>query len=130
MLVFGDVFTHEDMNSVKEYVFLAEINSLTYAARILDSKQTTLLRQSSERSAIRRPSEDAVRLYCFVVLTTPGYENRAAHVGMSDRQTEFPWMDKVCALVAADIELLKKEIIESDGVPIVLKKYVKAAFNG
>ena len=128
-LVFGDVFAHEDMVSVKEYVFLTEINNLTYAARILDGNETRRLCDLSETSAIKRPGKDMSKLYCFVVLTTPVYKDRAAHIGSSDVHPQFSWMDKVGTLEPDDVELLKKEIRTSDGAPIQLKKYVETAFG-
>lgn len=122
LLTFGDIFRFQE----REYVYLAEIDSVTYAAKILDRGTSKTLMARSEVKAKQGNDVKNAKLFCFVMLTTPEFCDRAAHIGSSDQNEPFDeWIDKIGLLNEPDLENLKKEIIESNGVPILLQELAK-----
>lgn len=122
LLAFGDVFRFQET----EYVYLAEINSVTYAAKILDQGLSRQLIARSEQKAKSGNQPKDAKLFCFVMLTTPEFCNRAAHIGSSDQNEPFDqWIDKIGTLNEDDLNNLRKEIIESNGVPLALQELAK-----
>ena len=119
LLAFGDVFRFQET----EYVYLAEINSVSYAAKILDQSLSRKLVAMSESKARQGIEIKNAKTYCFVMLTTPEFSERAAHIGSSDQNEPFDeWIDKIGFLNESDLASLKKEIIESNGVPLALQE--------
>lgn len=121
LLTFGDVFRYLE----KEYVYLTQINQMTYAAEIYNKELTgDLVRERNH--ATKRGTEADKPLYCFVVLTTPPFNDRAAGVGFADKNSlTIDYPDKICSLSREDLDSLKKEIRDSRGVPSALREYVK-----
>lgn len=122
LLAFGDVFRFQET----EYVYLAEINAVSYAAKILDQRLSRDLATRAELKAKQGIGIKDAKLYCFVMLTTPEFSERAAHIGSSDQNEPFDeWIDKIGFLNESDLMNLKKEIIESNGVPLALQELAK-----
>ncbi|MBI5654982.1 hypothetical protein HZC53_05025 [Candidatus Uhrbacteria bacterium] len=121
-LAFGDVFRFQET----EFVYLAEIDSVTYAAKILNKDLSRQLAANSEQKAKSGNQPKNAKLFCFVMLTTPEFSNRAAHVGFSDQNEPFDqWIDKIGILNEEDLNNLRKEIVESNGVPLALQELLK-----
>lgn len=122
LLAFGDIFRFQET----EYVYLVDINSITYAAKILDQRVSkTLMERSEIKAKLGGEIKDA-KLFCFVMLTTPEFCNRAAHIGFSDQNEPFDeFIDKIGFLNESDLLNLKKEIIASNGVPLALQELAK-----
>jgi len=122
LLAFGGVFRFQET----EYVYLVEINSITYAAKILDQGTSKTLVARSELKAKRGGDIKDAKLFCFVMLTTTEFSDRAAHIGFSDQNEPFDELiDKIGFLNESDLANLKKEIIESNGVPLALQELAK-----
>ena len=122
LLAFGDVFRFQET----EYVYLAEIDSVSYAAKILDQSLSRKLVILSELKAKKGIEIKKAKMYCFVILTTPEFSERAAHIGSSDQNEPFDeWIEKIGFLNEEDLGNLKKEIIESNGVPLLLQELAK-----
>jgi len=122
LLAFGDVFRFQET----EYVYLVEINSVTYAAKILDHGTSKTLMARSELKAKQGGEVKDAKLFCFVMLTTPEFSDRAAHIGFSDQNEPLDELiDKIGFLNQSDLMHLKKEIVESNGVPLALQELAK-----
>lgn len=121
ILSFGDVFRYQE----EEYVYLIEVNDSVFAAKILDGAISALLRRRSEAVA-KLPGKSSENLFSFVMLTTDGFKDRAAHLGASGANDGFCGLyQNISSLCSTDLENIKKEILESNGVPLVLKDFVK-----
>lgn len=119
LLTFGDVFRFNE----NDYVYFFGTAEITYAAKILNEELTADLNSSGEWAAKRGKAEDNP-MYCFVILSTARFKNRAAHIGASGRNNPST-PEKIGRLNKKDIDAIKEEIIESRGVPISLKEFVK-----
>jgi hypothetical protein len=123
LLIFGTIFTFLD----KQYVFLAMEGGTVYAARILDRRETALM-VSARNSSVKNRGESSTRalpVFCFVELSTEGYESQAAHLNQTDAQKElgrflFGVNDK---LNKQDMVELHREIMEGP-VPLILKRRI------
>ena len=120
---FGDVFQYND----NEYIFLAETEDVTYAAKILDRELSRYV--IGERDgAIRRNSYVIDNLvYSFVILKTPELKERVALFLGADRNipqgVAFTPLD--IFLLPEDIKQIWKEITQTKCVSERLKKEVK-----
>jgi hypothetical protein len=122
LITFGDVFRFED----KEYVYLALINGVTYAALICEEEDSRMLVRMRDVRAKQGKEATHAKLYCFVVLTTPPFDGRAAMLGHSNEQeVELSGGTHMTAVSDADLEAIKREILESRGVPRDLLEYVR-----
>lgn len=120
MLFFGDIFRYEE----NEFVYLCGADDIIYAARILDEDLSKRILFESEKAASRGKQVDSMPVYCFVILKTQDFKNRAAYFGSPD----FSGIcsdRKICSLVEDDIASIKKEILASRGVPEKLKELVR-----
>lgn len=108
---FGDVFRYKE----KEYVFLAKTDKVIYAAEILSSDLTTQLLRQHEVQTKKNydhgiPTKTKL-LYCFVVLDTPEYDNRACFHGIPAHDPFSLFIDKLpVSLNKKDLENLKEDI--------------------
>lgn len=121
-LLFGDVFRYNN----KEYIFLAETEEIWYAAEVLNAKLTKQLDDLYQKQIrANRPINDKV-LYCYVILKTEEFKNRAAHYGHPGKDNFSPAIDKLpISLCSEDKKQIKNEIESSDAVPLGLKELVK-----
>lgn len=125
LLEFGDVFTYSDG---KQYVYLAMIDQVLYAALIvnpINAKPLISLRDHT----VKNKGEAAARqqpLFCFVELKTSGYENHIATLARTDDDKQ-PGLcmhgddDRLCY---EDLNEIRDEIILGN-VPKVLKEHIK-----
>ena len=120
---FGDVFRYQD----KEYIYLQGTDKVTYAAWILPKQETSELEKlsnkiSSDPIKKQRLKEDP--FYCYVVLQTKEFKERAAHCGKS--ANEPMKLDSLIdiKLDKKDLLSIKKEIMEGP-VNSELKDLVK-----
>jgi hypothetical protein len=120
MLVFGDIFSYGD----NLYVYLDMDEDTVYAARILTKHDSQRVVRGRDDS-LKKRGEKATRpfaIYCFVQLTTDGYEDQVAHLNQTQTQKEPNRFlhtdgDRICK---ADMLELRKEIMEGP-VPGALK---------
>lgn len=120
---FGDVFQYGD----NEYIFLADTEDVTYAARILNKELTKQLIKGTE-AAVRRNSRviDSL-IYSFVELQTQELKERAAHFLMTgkDKFDGSIYTPLNIVLCEEDLKAIKEEITSKKCVSIKLKELVK-----
>lgn len=128
MLNFGDIFRYEIGGQEDEYVYFIEINGIRYAAKILDQANSRELDRASERQAKIDRDGRYDTLYCFVMLTTPEYKDRAALVGFCDNNDGFDdgWHEPIGKVSDEDVKFLLQKIKESKGVPKALQDYANS----
>lgn len=125
-LAFGDVFRFRET----EYVYLAGVDQITYAAKILEPqlsrKVITIYERVSSRGGAATRLEDSP-VYCFVVLRTPDYVNRVANYAQqgTNEITDAVGFEKLTQLIPEDIEELRKAVIGSKGVSQELRDLVR-----
>jgi len=127
MLKFGSVFRHRE----SLYVYLGSDDEIIYAARMLDAKHTNeLIRLSEMRARTPEHSIHQGSMYCFVILTTAEFNERAAWLHKTDEHgATTSGIDPHSELCAEDIEELKTQILEDGIIPEKLKKIVKISFG-
>ncbi len=116
---FGDIFRFNE----NDYVYFFGTAEVTFAAKILDDKLTAYLSSQEEWAAKCGKAENNIT-YCFVILSTEGFKNKAAHFGKPEMNNPST-PESIGQLNKKDTDAIKKEIIESRGVPIALKEFVK-----
>lgn len=121
-LEFGDIFWYEN----KEYVYLANIDSILYGALIISPPLARQLINKREDSVRRIGVADtsAQPIYCFVELRTLGYEDRVASLARTDESKDEGLClhgpdDKLCR----DDMVELKEAITNGNLPKVLKEH-------
>lgn len=126
IIQFGDVFKYRE----KEYVFLAKTDEVLYAAQILSKEYTDKLNSLYERKCKHPRHAERIKnhvLYCFVILSTDNFRDRAAHLGLSERPEvdDDILLDIYCRLDQQDLKEIKSEIMREDStVPIKLKELI------
>ena len=119
MIKFGDVFQYED----HDYVFLAKIDGLVYAAEILNDSSTKRIIAFEGKQGERKRSGEI--LYCYVILQTEAFKNRMAHLnGARDGNADLQFDLVISPLVKEDLICMKKEVLEGP-LPLVLKAAIK-----
>lgn len=120
ILFFGSIFRYNE----HEYVYLGSSGEITYAAKIIDKRTTDILldRQEKLSSRARNSSVEDMPVFAFVVLKTPGFENRAAHFGETNVSEDI--FNPMGCLIDEDIQSLRKEILESRCVSQELKDII------
>jgi len=122
-LNFGDVFLYKE----KEYIFLVATEEAIFAAKILDHVQSRYLDNkfnSAATKGVQRASlAEASPMYCYVLLQTQEYKERAAHYGNSGKDDLSGVFTRCNALCDEDVALLKREIADS-GAPAKLRNAV------
>lgn len=125
MVKFGDVFRHNE----KEYVYLAQVDDVIYAAEILNHEFTQKVKTMYERK-VQSNSIEKVKnnvLYCFVILDTEAFKGRMAHFARTDGNSFDLTFDIAGTLNEKDLSAIKTEILaENTAVPIRLKEIVKS----
>ncbi len=120
---FGDIFEYNS----EEYIFLAETEDVTFAARILNkelSRDFIDRRETVERKNSYRIDN---LVYSFVVLKTPQLQGRVAHLYGSDRNVAKGvfYTSLNISLLKEDLKQLQEEITQKKCVSERLKKEVK-----
>lgn len=122
---FGDIFLYNEEN----FVFLVREDDIIFAALILDKEQTQRLDRWRDREFKKSNSRaDGQTEFCYVVLTTEAFKERAAHYGNPDKDVDIS-LDIYDKLDSEDVEKLKNEIIQDNAVMPALKMAVKKYFG-
>lgn len=122
-LMFGDVFIFND----NDYIFLAQTEEITYAARILSIEETKKIDSLANLKASQYSKKDTINtniLYCYVILKTREFQDRMAHFNNS--QKSFPTFIKSTSILSMnDKKQIKQEIITKKAIIIELKELVQ-----
>ena len=122
LVKFGDVFRFHE----QEFVFLAQTDELTYAAKILDQKFTSQVVSLYERRDARNVQNLNNVLYSFVILNTLGFKGRMAHFKNTDQVGQPQGFEVINTLNPADLQEIKSEIMSSkSAVPMKLKELIR-----
>ncbi|HSX42322.1 MAG TPA: hypothetical protein VLE93_03145 [Candidatus Saccharimonadales bacterium] len=107
---FGDVFKFNG----KEYIFIAKIDDIIYAAEILDRENSQTILRLADRNSTRGNRLIDTLLYCFVELTTEQFTERVAHMKGAQRNEEtVEFGDVNDCLSLADKQLIKRELMDN-----------------
>lgn len=120
-LTFGDIFRYNE----REYIFLAKTEDKIYTAQILTPADTEKVnRLFNLREASNRPTISS--LYCFVILQTADFKDRAAHLQNTGNVAFTNLIEKLpVALDVEDLKNIKLEITRKSTISIELKELVK-----
>ena len=124
-MTFGHIFRHNEI----EYVFLTEVDDITYAARILNKETSIKIEQFADSACKNGAKSHLVNkkpLFCYVKLTTEEVKDRLAHVGRAeDKDSKDFGFDEIgCLLNNTDLKRIKEEILDGP-VDLLLKEGVK-----
>lgn len=122
-IVFGDIFRYKD----REYIFLVQTESITYAARILEVRESKIINGLYERRVASSSVLEKNILYCYVKLETAQFKGRIAHFKNTGQDDFRLSVEKLpYSLDDKDKKQIKDEISRKDSpVPIGLKELVK-----
>lgn len=124
MLDFGSIFRFKEVF----YVYLLQTDEFIYVAKILDAEVTkTLIRFRDLKSKDPRNNTDQKPMYCFVVLSTDGFFQQAAHYEQPGMSTDSP-VEPMGHLSEVDSQLLRDEIKSDTAVNAFLKKSITELF--
>lgn len=120
-LTFGDVFRYNE----KEYIFLAKTEERIYAAQILAPVDTEKVDKLFKiREATNKPTN--LTIYCYVILQTTDFKDRAAHLHNTGNVTFIDLIEKLpIALDLEDLKNIKMEIMKKNTISIELKERVR-----
>ena len=120
-LTFGDVFRYNE----KEYIFLAKTEDRIYAAQILTPIDTEKVdKLFKQREATYRPTN--LTIYCYVILQTADFKNRAAHLYDAGNRLFTSLIEKLpIALDMEDLKNIKMEIMRKNTISIELRELVQ-----
>lgn len=120
-LTFGDTFRYNE----KEYIFLAKTEDKIYAAQILTSVDTEKVDKLFKiREATNKPTN--LTIYCYVILQTADFKDRAAHLHNTGNATFTNLIEKLpIALDLKDLKNIKMEITKKNTISIELKELVQ-----
>jgi hypothetical protein len=119
MFKFGDVFRYDGI----EYVFLAKIDGLVYAAEILNEVKGRSILTLEARLGEKKKSGEI--LFCYVILQTEEFKNRMAHLhGAKDGDANIQFDFTSASLSNEDLVCMKREIMEGP-LPLILKEAIK-----
>lgn len=120
-LTFGDTFRYNE----KEYIFLAKTEDKIYAAQILTSVDTEKVDKLFKiREATNKPTN--LTIYCYVILQTADFKDRAAHLHNTGNATFTNLIEKLpIALDLEDLKNIKMEITKKNTISIELKELVQ-----
>lgn len=120
--VFGDIFSYQG----HEYIFLASTSEQIYTAKILNKELTQEI-ESAYKRALKSgsPARERALVFCYVILKTEDFRGRMASLAKTEN-TNFDILSNKSAyrLYKEDLQALKKEILESRGVPIKLQELI------
>lgn len=124
-LLFGDVFRYNE----KEYIFLARTQDITYAAEILNPQSSSRvdgLYQKKLANGTIDKSEQNI-LYCYVILQTKEFKDRAAHFAKTGKDGFNSYIDKLTnTLDTKDLQSIIDEISTKNVIPEELKELIKS----
>lgn len=120
-LTFGDLFRYNE----KEYIFLAKIEERIYAAQILTPIETEKVDSLFKiREATNKPTN--LTIYCYVILQTADFKNRAAHLYDTGNRVFTSFIEKLpVTLNIGDLKNIKLEIMKKSTISLELKELVK-----
>lgn len=120
-LTFGDVFRYNE----KEYIFLAKTEDRIYTAQILIPADTEKVNKLFNlREASNRPTIST--LYCYVILQTADFKDRAAHLQNTGNVAFSNLTEKLSvSLDMEDLKNIKLEIMKKSTISIELRDLVK-----
>jgi len=122
MIKFGDVFRFSE----QEFVFLAQTDEITYAAKVLNLDDTKSVMKLYEKRNARNSEKINNVLYSFVILNTPELKNRMAHLNNTDQNGRHNGYEVINTLNSKDLKEIKEEIMnKSSAVPLKLKELTK-----
>lgn len=122
MIKFGDVFRFSE----QEFVFLAQTDKITYAAKVLDLDNTKAVMSLYEKRNAGNSEKVNNVLYSFVILNTPKFKNRMAHFNNTDQNGHHDGYEVINTLNSKDLKEIKEEIMnKSSAVPLKLKELIK-----
>lgn len=120
--VFGDIFSYQNEN----YIFLANTTEQLFAAKILNKELTQEI-VLAYKKALKSGSSARERalVFCYVELKTEDFRGQIASLAKTEN-TNFDILSNKSSysLCREDFQALKKEILESHGVPIKLQELV------
>lgn len=118
--VFGDIFSYQD----DEYIFLANTSEQLFAAKILNKELTQKIISAYKR-ALKSGSlaRERALVFCYVELKTEDFRGQIASLAKTEN-TNFDILSNKSSysLCKEDLQALKKEVLESHGVPIKLQE--------
>lgn len=123
LTTFGTVFAYKG----KEYVFLAKTENIIYAAEILSAQISTQINELYKKQEAKGKDTNLRQniLYCYVMLTTPDFYGRSAHMGKAGQDDFSSYIDLLQKkLDVKDLRNIKDGILTGN-VPLVLKDLVK-----
>ena len=120
MVNFGTIFRYNE----EYYVYLIETDSILFAARIINKDITKQLIKRVNNPAVKANGKP---MYCFVVLSTNGFKEQAAHYGQPELSKNI-YQDVVGELNEEDFNELKEEIKKDSASPIILRETFKKMF--
>ena len=122
-IVFGDIFKYEG----REYIFLVQTDSITYAARILETTDSKNIDRLYEKRVASNSVLEKNILYCYVKLETAQFKDRIAHFKNTGQDDFRLSIEKLpYSLDAKDKKQIKEEVLRKDNpVNIGLKELVK-----
>lgn len=112
LITFGDVFRYREKN----YVYLDRTEEIVYAALILPTEDTILLEEQYNRVSKQPHRLEQLKnhpLYCYVILRTENFRDRAAYLGKPEMDNDLN-LDVVSKLNKEDLQEIKKEIMLKD----------------
>lgn len=120
-LTFGDIFRYNE----KEYIFLAKTEDRIYVAQILTPVDTERVDKLFKiREATNKPTN--LTIYCYVILQTADFKDRAAHLHNTGNVTFTSFIEKLpTALNLEDLKNIKMEIVKKNTISIELKELVQ-----
>lgn len=120
-LTFGDIFQYNQ----KEYIFLAKTEDRIYTAQILSPTETSKIdRLFRLRQSQNRPTN--LTLYCYVILQTNEFKNRAAHLLNTGNIYHSDYFTKLqIELQTKDLKAIQEEILKKSTISTQLKELIK-----
>ena len=131
LITFGTVVTFKDSS---HYIFLAQIGTTTYLAKIIEEKrvvQDFLARRAELEKQIEKGSTRAKAivespLFCFVILETTEFNNCIATLAKPSMDAkQFDPKYNYGRIVAEDVKKLRDVIIDNEGMSKELRDYIR-----
>jgi len=122
--VFGDIFSYQEDN----YIFLASTSEQLFAAKILNKELTQKIESAYERALKSgSPARERALVFCYVILKTEDFRGQIASLAKTEN-TNFDILSNKSSysLCIEDLQALKKEVLESHGVPIKLQELINS----
>lgn len=126
IITFGNVFHYKE----KDYVFLAKIEDIIYAAEILNDElsfECKKIRDSVAKNSTKSYKFSQNIMFCFVELRTDEFKERVAFYGKPQMDEAPDSFQNVIGVVNNDdLANLHKELLEDSMViPIELKEQLQ-----